>query len=52
MTHRITFLKVKEEAHRIYDFLRTLGWEKVSLTSSPKSKAADDPSSTLARTRI
>ena len=34
MTHRITFLKVKEEAHRIYDFLRTLGWEKVSPTTA------------------
>ena len=30
--HLKDVIAVKEEAHRIYDFLRTLGWEKVSPT--------------------
>ena len=43
MTHRITFLKVKEEAHRIYDFLRTLGWEKVSPMKSNRAAVLAEP---------
>ena len=40
--HLKDVIAVKEEAHRIYDMLRTFGWEKDEIDVAPQSLSGDE----------